>query len=344
MYALSAYDATRQNVKKMKTEKPLNRNNSNRFQILALDGGGIKGIFSAALLAALEEDLGIRVVDHFDLIAGTSTGGIIAIALGLGLSPRQVVQFYMQHGPSIFPNASSWWRCSLHWFKRKYSADPLEGALKACFANRLFGESEKRLVIPSYNLGEDDVYIFRTMHHERLRRDFKVPAWKVARSTAAAPTYFPTFRGIDSQRLIDGGVWANNPTMVAVVESYGTLGIPLENTHILSIGTSDALNLRHRRLDESGVLGWSKEAINVVLRGQTIAARNQAKFLVGDQNYYRLDPVVPASEFCLDGIDRTEDLIAKAAHHSRVFAPTFSARFARHTAEAFVPFNRQEIS
>jgi uncharacterized protein len=173
-----------------------------RFQILALDGGGIKGIFSAAFLAALEDDLKTRITHHFDLIAGTSTGGLIAIALGLGLSPREIVRFYMKHGPAIFPGASSWWRCSLHWLRSKYEAEPLESALKACFGERLFGESTNRLVIPSYNLGEDDVYIFRTPHHERLRRDLKVPAWKVARATSAAPTYFPSFRGIDGQRLI----------------------------------------------------------------------------------------------------------------------------------------------
>lgn len=316
-----------------------------RFQILALDGGGIKGIFSAAFLAALEDDLKTRITDHFDLIAGTSTGGLIAIALGLGLSPREIVRFYMKHGPAIFPGASSWWRCSLHWLRSKYEAEPLELALRACFGERLFGESTNRLVIPSYNLGEDDVYIFRTPHHERLRRDLKVPAWKVARATSAAPTYFPSFRGIDGQRLIDGGVWANNPTMVALVESFGTLGVALADTHILSIGTTDSLNSRYRRLDTSGMLGWSKEAIDVVLRGQTMAARNQAKFLVGENNYCRLDPVVPASEFCLDGIDRTDELMAKAAHHSRTFAPTFEKRFAGHTAgpyHAVVPLESKQ--
>jgi len=83
-----------------------------RFQILALDGGGIKGIFSAAFLAALEDDLKTRITDHFDLIAGTSTGGLIAIALGLGLSPREIVRFYMKHGPAIFPGAK---RSHLNW-------------------------------------------------------------------------------------------------------------------------------------------------------------------------------------------------------------------------------------
>lgn len=316
---------------------------TNRFQILSLDGGGIKGIFSAAILAALEEDLGIKVVDHFDLIAGSSTGGIIAIGLGLGLSPKQIVAFYMTHGPSIFPGASGMWRCLSHWFRRKYAADPLESALVECFGERLFGESSKRLVIPAYNLGEDDVYIFRTPHHERLRRDLKVPAWKVARATSAAPTYFPSFRGIAGQRLIDGGVWANNPTMVALIESFGTLSIPLERTRILSIGTTDPLNSRHEGLDQGGMLAWAQAAIDVVMRGQTVAARNQARFLVGDDNFSRLDPTVPAAQFCLDGIDRSQELIAKAAHHSRILTATFKKRFADHTAQPFVPIVNKEI-
>jgi patatin-like phospholipase/acyl hydrolase len=162
---------------------------ADRFQILSLDGGGIKGVFSAAVLAALEEDLGIRVIDHFDLIAGTSTGGIIAIGLGLGLSARQIVDFYMKHGRSIFPGSSGLWNCTRHWFRSKYATEPLESALVECFGEHLLGESRKRLVIPAFNLGEDDVYIFRTPHHERLRRDLKVPAWKVARATCAAPTF-----------------------------------------------------------------------------------------------------------------------------------------------------------
>jgi predicted acylesterase/phospholipase RssA len=77
---------------------------ADRFQILSLDGGGLRGMYTAAVLARLEEDLGIRIVDHFDLIAGTSTGGIIALGLGLGLgmTPREILEFYTAHGPRIF--------------------------------------------------------------------------------------------------------------------------------------------------------------------------------------------------------------------------------------------------
>lgn len=188
----------------------------NRFQILSLDGGGIKGLFSAAVLAAIEEDLGVTVTGHFDLITGTSTGGIIALGLGLGMRPRQIVEFYVKHGPSIFRNPCGV-RNALHYVRSKFSPAPLESALREseAFGAKLLGDSTKRLVIPSYNLGEDDVYIFKTPHHERLRRDWKVPAWKVAMATAAAPTYFPAYCGVDGIRLVDGGVWANNPTLSA---------------------------------------------------------------------------------------------------------------------------------
>src|SRR5262245_9079006 len=91
-----------------------------RFQILSLDGGGIKGLVSAAVLAAIEDDLDVNIVDHFDLIAGTSTGGIIAMALGLGLRPREIVEFYVREGPAVFPKLFGW-RSLQHWLYRKFS-------------------------------------------------------------------------------------------------------------------------------------------------------------------------------------------------------------------------------
>lgn len=319
-------------------------NNPDRFQILSLDGGGIKGIFSAGVLAAIEEDLGISVVDHFDLITGTSTGGIIAIGLGLGLRPREIVEFYLREGPKIFPRL-----CGLkslqHWVSRKFSAAPLEEALKLYFKDKRFGDSTKRLVIPSYNLGEDDVYIFRTPHHERLRRDFKVPAWKVAKATSAAPTFFPCTRDVDNLRLIDGGVWANNPTLVAVTEAFGTLNVPLSAIHIFSIGTSNTVNHRRKRLNKGGIIAWGREsaAVDVIMRGQSLGVHNQVKFLLGADHVERLDPKVAADEFSLDGIHKADDLIAKAAHHSRMFMPTFKARFANHIAATYVPLYSQKI-
>jgi uncharacterized protein len=309
-----------------------------RFQILSLDGGGIKGLFSAAVLAAIEDDLNIRIIDNFDLVAGTSTGGIIAIGLGLGLRPREIVEFYLQERTRVFSNQFGL-KSLQHWIYRKHSSDPLAGALQRCFKDKRFGDSTKRLVITSYNIGEDDVYLFRTPHHERLRRDYKVPAWKVALATSAAPTFFPAVRSIDKTRLVDGGVWANNPTMVAVVEAVGTLGIPLSDIAVLSLGTLDAVSHRKSHLDDGGILSWVRgnAVVDVILRGQSIGAANQARFLLGPDRFERLNPRVPADEFSLDGIHKADDLIGKAAHVSRIFMPTYPAKFGTHRAPEFVP-------
>lgn len=312
-----------------------------RFQILSLDGGGIKGIFSAGVLAAIEEDLSISVADNFDLIAGTSTGGIIAIGLGLGMRPREIVEFYLREGPSIFRNwgGLKWFQ---HWAYRKYPAESLENALKHCFKNKRFGDSNKRLVIPSYSLGEDDVYIFRTPHAERLRRDYKVPAWKVAKATSAAPSFFPASRDIDNLRLIDGGVWANNPTLVAISEAFGTLEVPLNAIHVFSLGTSDAVTHRKNRLNNGGIIawGWKSAVVDLIMRGQSIGAHNQATWLLGKDHIERLDPKVAEDEFSLDGIKKADDLIAKAAHHSRKFMPIFKERFMSHKAPPFDPIHK----
>jgi uncharacterized protein len=336
----SLLDPTEALAPYLMNQRESNSSNSltERFQILSLDGGGAKGIFAAAVLAAIEEDLKIVVVDHFDLIAGTSTGGIIAIALGLGLRPREIVEFYLRECPRIFPRYLGL-KSLQHWLWRKFSSKPLEEALKHCLREQRFGDSRKRLIIPSYNLGEDDVYIFRTPHHERLRRDFKVPAWKVAKATSAAPTFFPCARDVDNLRLIDGGVWANNPAVVAIAEAVETLKVPPSALHLFSIGTSDAVARREKRLNSGGIVAWGMDnaAIDVIMRGQSIGANNQAKLLLGKDHVERLDPKVAVGEFPFDRACKADDLIAKARHHSRILTPAFEERYARHVAPAYTP-------
>lgn len=312
-----------------------------RFQVLSLDGGGLRGLFSAAVLAAIEEDLQTSVVDHFDLIAGTSTGGIIAIALGLGLRPAEIVTFYETHGPRIFSNTLRW-RWLRHWVAPKHSGAKLEAALRETFGGRLFGESQKRLVVPSYNLGDDDVYLFRTPHAAHLRRDGRVPAWKVALATAAAPTYFPACRAVDRIRLVDGGVYANNPAMVAVMEAVGPLGIPLPDVHVLSIGTYDEVRRRSGLLDRGGRLQWSLSAVDVVMRAGSISVTNHVRFLLGDGRFYRVDPKVPHGDAPLDSVRDIDDLIARARHYSRKYMPEVQRRFLSHTASPYVPFGGQK--
>lgn len=309
---------------------------SRRFQILSLDGGGIKGIFSAAVLAAIEEDLDTRITDHFDLIAGTSTGGIIALALGYGLRPKEIVEFYATYGPRIFPR-----QLGLGWLKalfvRKYSQRPLARALRDTFSDVALSACTKRLVIPAFSLDEDDVCVFRTAHHQKLKRDHRVPIWKIALATSAAPSFLPPCREVDGGRHIDGGVWANNPAMVALVEATGTLGVPIADIRMFSIGTSEAVPRRWRALSWAGQLAWAKSgaAVGVLMQGQSIGASNQVRFLIGESNFLRLNPKVAEGEFSLDSAARVEQLIAKARHHSRVIAPKYEAMFAGHVAPPF---------
>ena len=149
-----------------------------RFRILALDGGGIKGAFTAAALATWEEATNCRIQDYFDLVTGTSTGGILAIGLGLGLSPREILDFYRTRGPIIFP-VTGFRRKTLHIVQQiirpKFSQSILRTELSIAFGNRMFGESKIRLVIPAYDTlrGRTSGYLARMWGDFRpLRRSF----------------------------------------------------------------------------------------------------------------------------------------------------------------------------
>jgi patatin-like phospholipase/acyl hydrolase len=310
-----------------------------RFQILSLDGGGIKGLFAAAVLARLEDDLGIRVADHFDLITGTSTGGIIALGLGAGLSPREIVQFYVHRGPEIFANRFGW-RTLCRWWKRKFSPEPLQVALRECFQDRRLGDSQKRLVIPSFSLDRDDIYLFKTPHHPRLNRDWREPMWKVALATSAAPTYFPTCCEIDRIRLVDGGVWANNPAMVGVVEAKSMLNIPLESIWVWSVGTTTPTIERPQSLNGGGLWQWRSAGVDVALRGQSRGVQAQVQHLLGADRAKRLDAVVADGVFELDRLSE-DRLLSEAAHASRLFSPEFNQIYRSHTAPAFRPLQPQ---
>ena len=158
-------------------------------------------------------------------------------------------------------------------------------------------------------------------------------------ATSAAPTFFSAVQTVDNTRLVDGGVWANNPAMVALVEAYGVLNVPIEQIAMLSIGTSSAVTQRKSRLDEGGILSWVTEntVVDIIMRGQSIGATNQAKFLLSEERFERLNPEVPPNEFSLDGVHKADDLIGKASHYSRVFTPRYQQKFGAHRAAKFRP-------
>jgi predicted acylesterase/phospholipase RssA len=305
------------------------------FRLLSLDGGGMKGIFAAAILACLEDDLGISVVDRFDLVAGTSTGGIIALGLGAGLRPREILDFYVSHGPAIFPRPRV--RALRRLLRSKHRARPLRIALEEVLGERTLANSDVALAIPSYDLCNDDVHLFRTPHAPHLRRDGRELMVDVGLATTAAPTYLPAhpLRGL---RLVDGGMWANNPTLVGIVEAVSTFGCQLADIRVFSLGTTLDTGTRPDRLDHGGLLPWASDAIDVVLRGQTITADNHAHLLLGKERMLRVDPSVAAGELSLDHLS-VERLLGRAERWSRHIGQAFKQRFIDdlHTSQTTKP-------
>lgn len=307
-----------------------------RFQILALDGGGAKALFTAHVLAHLETDLGLSVRDSFDLIAGTSAGGIIALALGAGVSPAEIVERYSRLVARVFPRSrQGWWALPRRFARSAYSAQALRQALVGVFEDRTLGDSDKRLVIPSWNSQKGGVYLFKTRHHAELTRDWRLRMVDVGLATSAAPAYFPSAR-VDHQRFIDGGVWANNPSLVAIAEAVKTLEVPLPAIKLLNVGTTESSLASPTRLDSAGLAGWAPHAVELILGAGSRGGQAIAQNILGKGNYRRFDAEVPGGTFALDRVDRSL-LAGVAATESRELAPLFTRHFAPHLAPTFVP-------
>jgi predicted acylesterase/phospholipase RssA len=311
-------------------------------RILSIDGGGIKGVFPAAFLATVEQSVGGNIADYFDLIVGTSTGGIIALGLGMGLTASEILSFYEVHGPGIF-GGNRFLRGLRSWFRAKYDRRPLELALVEVFGDRKLGESRKRLVIPSLNSETGEVHVWKTSHHPRLERDYRCRAVEVGLSTAAAPTFFPTYVTDSGTPLLDGGMWANNPIAVATVEALGILGWQSDEIQILSLGcTSPPLDVEWGRKHSLGKFGWANQISEVFLVAQSFSANGMALHLVKDrQQVLRISPSIAAKKFDLDSAHRIPALKGLGDFEARKALPELRKRFFESpVVEDFIPFHR----
>lgn len=312
---------------------------SSRFRILSLDGGGIKGTFSAAFLATLEELTGKSMVRHFDLIAGTSTGGIIALALGLGLPAQEVLEFYLEHGPKIFPVTGIKRRALRHWVRSKHRVDALRTAVSEILGDRRLGESQTRLVIPSFDAVSGDIRLFKTAHHPRFKLDYRWRASDVALATSAAPTYFPVFHSSDGSRFVDGGIWANNPAAVAVTEAVGVLGVVPEVIEVLSVGTTTEPLHVPKRFVSAGRLSWLRRpGLKLLMQAQEAGSAGLAHAITEHtRRLVRINETTAPGRFKLDrsaGIDDLKSLGHRAATRAE---KEVGPRFLDEPVSAFVP-------
>src|SRR5258708_2706294 len=307
-------------------------------KILSIDGGGIKGVVPAAFLAQLEETLGESITHFFDLIVGTSTGCIIALGLGLGLSAADILHFYEHLGPTVFAGSRLGRGLRRIGFA-KYHAQPLRRALEATFGEKTLGESHTRLVIPSLNLETGEVHIYKTAHHPRFEVDYKESAVEVALATAAAPTYFPTHRSAKGIPFIDGGMWANNPTGLAVVEAIGVLDWPRDAIRVLSLGcVTEPLHVGLARSLPLGLGYWAMKVTDVFLTAQSFSSLGTAYVLIGHEHVVRISPSIGRVRFSLDSVKEIPSLRVLGASEARKALPRIREMFCQTRVEPFVPF------
>ena len=310
------------------------------FKILSIDGGGIKGIFPAAILAYLEENCldGEPIGDYFDLISGTSTGGIIALGLGAGLTARSLLDLYVNEGHRVFPpeqRAGGWLRRLPQLFRNRYDRTALDELLRQTLGTRTLRESRYRLLIPATEAKHGDPAVYKTPHHPGYSLDGDKPMTEVAAATSAAPTYLkPVVQ--DGYILLDGGVWANNPTLMGLIEALTCFTVGRENIAILSIGCGqDGFQISSKQAAGAGQFQW-REIIYVAMHYQSLTAVNQAGLLIGRDKVTRLDRPAGAERVDLDDWEKARGLLPEEALAvAEQYANQISETFLTETASPF---------
>lgn len=285
------------------------------FRILALDGGGLRGTFTAAVLAKWDDMLksggGNEIVRHFDMVAGTSTGAILAIGLGLGLTPLAILNFYRNQGPKIFPKD----RRLRHWLKSKHESATLRSTLEAVFGNKRLRDSCCRLVLPTVRAIHGEAEAIVTAHSPDRTGFSAISAVDAALASSAAPTYFDEAvveSPIALETYLDGGIWANNPVLPALAEAVRHLKIPLDRIDVLSVGTmgsevdfTDALG--------KGKAGWAPASADLFFTAQEHAAATLADSFLSLARHLRVNQHTP-SEIKLDDKEAIEDMALRGAN------------------------------
>ncbi len=313
--------------------QPVPWENDQPFRILSLDGGGIKGIFPAAVLASLEKGYleGKSVGDYFDLIAGTSTGGILALGLGAGLTAGEILRMYLEEGHRIFPAKERGLAGrARRLVSAQYDRGPLDELLNQRLGEKTLRESKYRLLIPSTEGRNGEVWVFKTPHHPDYKLDGDERMSSVAAATSAAPTYFTPFEQ-GGYTYLDGGIWANNPTMAALVEALSCFTTRRKGIRILSIGCGEnPFQITEGQAKKSGMVYW-RGVIEVAMHLQSVTAVNQAGLLIGRDRVTRLDRPDECELIALDDWTKAKDLLPGEARevvreNARPLVETFLTR------------------
>jgi patatin-like phospholipase/acyl hydrolase len=299
-----------------KRREPLPWPKDRPFRILSIDGGGICGILPAAVLGEIERRFlgGHSIAGYFDMVAGTSTGGIIALALGAGMTSAAIRDIYVERGGIIFPPRSLPARALLQLrrlVRYGYDAKALEAELSRIFHSRVFGDTSVRLCIPSFEGRHGEPWIYKTPHHPDYRKDRHEKMVKIGLATAAAPTFFRALEH-DGYMMVDGGLWANNPIMNALVDVLACFELERTQIQILSLGCGETQYRVTAHRAAGGFFQW-RDVIRAAMRAQSHNALGQAYLLLGKDHVMRIDAPESPNPIALDDYLRAKEELPNMA-------------------------------
>lgn len=280
-------------------------NNPDPFHILTLDGGGTRGIYTAQLLAEIEQMFQRRIRSCFDLIVGTSTGAIIAGAAVSDIPMADIVELFETETPHIFRRR--WYRIPL--FLSKYPSQKLTEVLAAHLPATPLGEIATPLMITSSEISKSNIHIFRSNYRSRdseiVSTDKEVSLRDAILASCAAPTFFAP-KSLDNFLLADGGLWANNPSTIALTEAFSAFGKGAQEVRMLSIGTGHSVNMYRNRRGWGFLTGWGGAKLtSYVMTLQSQASANMVQLLL-QQNYLRINAEIDFWE--LDTLTQLDNL------------------------------------
>ena len=267
------------------------------YRILAMDGGGIRGILTARILERIDEVLP-GFLNNVELFAGTSTGGLLALGLSSGMTPEKLRKMYQDCADNVFKDSLLDDLKDLgNLIGAEYSVDPLKDILEDYFPGMRLDNLPKKVLISTFDLDDEGKHLAGT-HIWKMKFFHNYPGpdsdgeqlvVDVALRTSVAPSYFPVYQG-----YIDGGVAASNPAMCALAQALhrSTGGQILENVRLFSMGTG--FNPHHLPVQDAdwGLAQWAPHLINIMLEGSARMVDYQCRQVLEGQ-YYRIDPVLP---------------------------------------------------
>ena len=280
--------------------------NKDTFHILALDGGGTRGIYTAQLLAKIEQVFGINTKTCFDLIAGTSTGAIIAGAAVSDIPMQDIVELFETETPHIFQRR--WYRIPL--FLSKYPSEQLAKVIAKHIPATPLGEIVTPLMITSSEIAKSEVHIFRSNYGSHDSEGTPPTSKEVCLRDAilascAAPIFFAP-KSVDNLLLADGCLWANNPSTIAATEALSVFRKEAQEIRMLSIGTGHSTNMYQQRRGWGFITGWGGVKLtSYVMTLQAQASAHTAKLLLRG-NYLRINPEIDRWE--IDNLTQLDTL------------------------------------